>query len=94
MSMKKWKDVEETLRAEGLKFGFAQIMGAVTDGQIACEKSAQGLSLDIDQARSWAIKHNAAKKKPKSAQGQLFDSTEQLRRIADAVERIEALLKA
>jgi len=94
MSMKKWTDVEKTLRSEGLKFGFAQIMGAVTDGHIACEKTGNGLSLDIDQARTWAIKHNASKKKTKSSQGQLFDSTEQLRRIADAVERIEALLKS
>lgn len=94
MAMIKWKDAEDILRAEGLKFGFAQLMTAVTNGFITCTKGPDGLSLDMDQARAWAIQHNKGKKRKKQSDPQLFDSTEQLRRIADAVERIEALLKA
>jgi len=94
MALKKWKEAEDTLRAEGLRFGFSQLMTAVTDGLITCTKGPDGLSLDMDQARAWAIQHNKPKNRKKQSDPQLFDSTEQLRRIADAVERIEALLKS
>lgn len=96
MSMKKWKWVEDTLRSEGLKFGFSQMMGAVSAGEITCVKQDGSLWLDIDQARDWAVRHNAAKdakrKKTKPQQAELFDSAEQLRRIADTLDRIEKLL--
>jgi hypothetical protein len=97
--MVKWKIVEETLRAEGLKFGFSQMMGAVTNGEVTCEKSEEGLLLDLRQAREWAMRHKAAKeakRKDKAAAKQetLFDSTAELRRIADLLERIARVLKA
>lgn len=93
MAVMKWKDAEITLRAEGLRFGFAQLMAAVQDGKVKCTKTSDGLMLDIDDARAWAIAHNAPKRKAQKNQPDLFDNTEQLRRIAETLERIEALLK-
>lgn len=94
MSMMKWKDAEDLLRSEGNKFGFAQMKRACTDGTVRCDYSRDGLMVDVNQLRAWAVAHTAGRRQHHAKTATPVDCSEQLRRLNETLERIETMLKS